>query len=134
ASWTSESRFGYGLSDFTRTDAYFNKLNPGNSTEAFAFGQRLDYISTSLGWNTASAESYAINGPTWSFSEKFSKQWGKHSLKFGGDYTNACCSRTNPQNPEFHYNTLAQLLANTPTTATANFGNGLYSAHLSHFG
>ncbi|MDQ1469703.1 MAG: hypothetical protein QOJ99_1183, partial [Bryobacterales bacterium] len=134
ATWTSESRFGYGISDFARTDAFFNRLNPNNSTEQFAFGQRLNYISTSLGWNTASSEYYAISGPTWSMSDKLSKVWGKHSLKFGGDYTRICCSRTDPQNPEFHYNTLAQLLANTPTTATANFGNGLYSANLHHFG
>ncbi len=134
ASWTNESRFGYSVSDVARTDVFFNKLNPANATEQFAFGQRLPYVSTSLGWNTPSSEFYSINGPTYSFSNKISKQWGKHSLKFGGDYTNICCSRTDPQNPEFHYNTLAQMLANTPTTATANFGNGLFTAHLSHYG
>ncbi|HXJ38691.1 MAG TPA: carboxypeptidase regulatory-like domain-containing protein [Bryobacteraceae bacterium] len=134
ASWTSESRFGYGISDVARTDVFFNQLNPNNSKEQFAFGQRLGYISTSLGWNTPSSEFYSINGPTWSMSSKLSKQWGKHSLKFGADYTKICCSRTDPQNPEFHYNTLAQMLANTPTTATANFGNGLYTANLYHWG
>ncbi|HVW86347.1 MAG TPA: carboxypeptidase regulatory-like domain-containing protein [Bryobacteraceae bacterium] len=134
ATWTSETRFGYSISDFGRLDAFFNKLNPGNSTEQFAFGERLPLISTSLGWSTPSSEYYAIEGPTINLSSKVSKQMGKHSLKFGGDYTRICCSRTDPQNPEFHYNTLAQLLSNTPTTITANFGNGLYTANLYHFG
>jgi hypothetical protein len=134
ASWTSETRFGYAISDITRVDAFFNQLNPANKTEQFAFGERLPYVSTSLGWGTASSELWGVTGPTWSMSSKISKQIGKHSLKFGGDYTHACCSRTNPQNPEFHYNTLAQMLSNIPTTVTANFGNGLYTADLYHFG
>ena len=134
ATWTSETRFGYSISDFARTDAFFNQKNPANSTEQFAFGERLPYVSTSLGWGTPSSEFYAINGPTWSISSKISKQIGKHSLKFGGDFTRVCCSRTDPQNPEFHFNTLAQILSDTPTTVTANFGNGLYTTSLSHFG
>ncbi|MEO8051575.1 MAG: TonB-dependent receptor [Acidobacteriota bacterium] len=134
ASWTSETRFGYAISDIQRLDAYFNQKNPANSTEQFAFGQRLPYVSTSLGWNTASSELWDVRGPTWSMSSKISKQVGKHSLKFGGDFTHACCSRTDPQNPEYHYNTLAQILSNTPTTVTANFGNGLYNATIYHFG
>ncbi|HKE21055.1 MAG TPA: TonB-dependent receptor [Bryobacteraceae bacterium] len=134
ATWTSETRFGYSISDFARTDAFFNQKNPANPTEEFAFGQRLPYVSTSLGWNTASSEYYAITGPTWSISSKLSKQMGKHSLKFGGDFTRVCCSRTDPQNPEFHFNTLAQILSDTPTTVTANFGNGLYTTALWHYG
>ena len=134
ASWTSETRFGYAISDMSRIDAFFNQLNPANSTEQFAFGERLPLVTTSLGWSTPSSEIYGVTGPTWSMSSKISKQIGKHSLKFGGDYTHACCSRTNPQNPEFHYATLAQILANTPTNVIANFGNGLYSADLYHFG
>jgi hypothetical protein len=134
ASWTSETRFGYSITDTARTDAWFNQLNPNNSTEQFAFGERVGLISTGLGWATPSAESYILNGPTISFSSKLSKQMGKHSLKFGGDYTRICCSRTDPQNPEFHYNTLAELLSDTPTTVTATFGNGLYNTSLYHFG
>ena len=134
ASWTSETHFGYSIADIQRLDALFNQFNPLNSKETFAFGERIPYVSTSLGWNTASSELWDVSGPTWSVSSKISKQIGKHSLKFGGDYTHACCSRTDPQNPEFHYNTLAQILSNTPTTVTANFGNGLYTADIYHFG
>ena len=134
SSWTSETRFGYAISDIQRIDAFFNQKNPANSTETFAFGQRLPYVSTGLGWNTASSELWSVTGPTWSMSSKLSKQMGKHSLKFGGDYTHQCCSRTDPQNPEFHFNTLAQILSDTPTTVTANFGNGVYTANLYHFG
>ena len=57
-----------------------------------------------------------MEGPTWSIDQKFSKQMGKHSLKFGGDYLRQYCYRTNPQNPIFQYNTMAELLSNTPST------------------
>jgi outer membrane receptor protein involved in Fe transport len=66
--------------------------------------------------------------------QKFSKQLGKHSLKFGADYLRQCCYRTNPQNPTFQYNTMQDLLTNTPSTINVSFGNGLYTANLFEFG
>ena len=75
-----------------------------------------------------------MEGPTWSVDQKLSKQMGKHSLKFGGDYLRQCCYRTNPQNPIFQYNTLQELLSNTPSTISVSFGNGIYSANLYEFG
>ncbi len=134
ASWTSESRFGYSLANLTRTDAFFNVLNPAGVKETLAYGEIFPLISTSLGWSTASSEYYNIVGPTINADQKVSKTIGRHSLKFGGDYLDQCCSRTNPQNPSFSYQTLAQLLANTPTTISPTFGNGVYTAHLYEFG
>src|ERR1051326_7945258 len=99
AMWTSESRVGYNLNDLQRTDPFFSVLNPDRPTEQFPFGERIPGISTSLGWSTASTELWDVEGPTWSFDQKFSKRVGKHSFKFGGDYMNQCCHRTNPQNP-----------------------------------
>ncbi|MCU1260105.1 MAG: TonB-dependent receptor plug, partial [Bryobacterales bacterium] len=134
AKWTSESRVGYSLNDLQRTDPFFSLLNPEKSTEQFPFGERIPGISTSLGWSTASTELWDVEGPTWSLDQKVSKQMGKHSLKFGGDYLNQCCHRTNPQNPIFQYNTLQELLNNTPSTISISFGNGLYSGNLYQFG
>src|SRR6266700_4334783 len=134
AKWTSESRIGYALNDLQRTDPFFSLLNPARPKEEFAFGERIPGISTALGWSTASTELWDVEGPTWSIDQKFSKQVGKHSLKFGGDYLRQCCYRTNPQNPIFQFNTLAQLLANTPSTISVSFGNGQYSANLYELG
>jgi outer membrane receptor protein involved in Fe transport len=134
AKWTSESRVGYALNDLQRTDPFFSLLNPSRSKEEFAFGERIPGISTSLGWSTASTELWDVEGPTWSFDQKFSKQVGKHSLKFGGDYLRQCCYRTNPQNPIFQYNTMQELLNNTPSTISVSFGNGQYSANMYELG
>src|SRR5205823_113969 len=134
AAWTSESRLGYALNDLQRGDPFFNRLNPDRPKEDFTFGERIPGISTSLGWSTASTELWDVEGPTWSVDQKFSKQRGKHSLKFGGDYLRQCCYRTNPQNPIFQYNTLADLLNNSPSTISVSFGNGQYSASLYEFG
>jgi outer membrane receptor protein involved in Fe transport len=134
ASWTSESRVGYNRADLQRTDAFFSLRNPDKSTEQFEWGERIPLITTSLGWSTASTELWDSEGPTWSADQKISKQIGKHSLKFGGSYLNQCCTRTNPQNPGFQYNTMAELLSNTPSTISVSFGNGLYTAHLYEFG
>ncbi|HXB69072.1 MAG TPA: TonB-dependent receptor [Candidatus Acidoferrales bacterium] len=133
-SWTSESRFGYSLANLTRTDAFFNVLNPTGAKGTLAYGEIFPLISTSLGWSTASSEFYNIVGPTINADQKISKTIGKHSLKFGGDYLSQCCSRTNPQNPSFSYQTLAQLMSNTPTAISPTFGNGVFTAHLYEFG
>jgi outer membrane receptor protein involved in Fe transport len=132
--WTSESRVGYALDDLQRTDPFFSLTNPAKPKEDFPFGERIPGITTSLGWSTASTELWDVEGPTWSVDQKLSKQIGKHSLKFGGDYLRQCCYRTNPQNPIFQYNTLAALLSNTPSTISVSFGNGQYSANLYEFG
>ncbi|MEO7142494.1 MAG: TonB-dependent receptor, partial [Bryobacteraceae bacterium] len=134
AAWTSESRVGYSLDDLQRTDAFFSLLNPNNAKEQFPFGERIPGITTSLGWSTASTELWDVEGPTWSIDQKFSKQLGKHSLKFGADYLRQCCYRTNPQNPIFQYNTLQELLSNTPSTISVSFGNGQYTANMFEFG
>jgi outer membrane receptor protein involved in Fe transport len=134
ASWTTETRFGYSIADLTRTDAFFNVLNPTGRKETFAYGETFPLIATSLGWSTASSEYYHIEGPTINFDQKVSKTIGKHSLKFGGDYLDQCCSRTNPQNPSFSYQNMTQLLNNTPTAISPTFGNGVYTAHLYEFG
>src|SRR5450432_3034521 len=134
ATWTSESRVGYALDDLQRTDPFFSLTNPARPKEDFPFGERIPGITTSLGWSTASTELWDVEGPTWSVDQKLSKQMGKHSLKFGGDYLRQCCYRTNPQNPIFQYNTLQELLNNTPSTISISFGNGQYSANLYEFG
>jgi len=134
ARWTSESRVGYNLNDLQRTDPFFSLLNPSRPKEDFPFGERIPGITTSLGWSTASTELWDVEGPTWSVDQKFSKQVGRHSFKFGADYLRQCCYRTNPQNPIFQYNTLQDMLNNSPSTISVSFGNGQYTANLYEFG
>src|SRR5207249_4034239 len=86
SSWTSESRYGANWSNTNRLTCCFNLLDPVNPKEEFAFGRRLGRVSTNLGFTTPASEIVILRGPTQVLSEKFSKQLGQHSLKFGAQF------------------------------------------------
>ena len=70
-----------------------------------------------------------MEGPIWSLEQKFSRYSGAHSFKFGGRFVHNGGGRTNPESPAVTYNTLADLLANTPSRVQITFGNGLYNGN-----
>src|SRR5579884_182564 len=121
AAWTSETRFGYSLSDMDRTDLYILQGIP----ETLPFGGRLPGFSYS-GFSTPSSELWLEEGRTWSLEEKYARFFGKHNLKFGGIYMKNGVFRNNPQNPIASYSTKAALLANIPDSINLTFGNGSY--------
>jgi hypothetical protein len=122
SSWTSETRFGYSLSDMDRTDLYILQGIP----ETLPLGGRLPGISYS-GFATPSSELWLSEGRTWSLEEKYARFAGKHTLKFGGIYMRNGVFRNNPQNPIASYSTRTALLANVPDSINLTFGNGSYS-------
>jgi outer membrane receptor protein involved in Fe transport len=122
ATWVSETRFGYSLSDMDRTDLYILQGVP----ETLPFGGRLPGISYS-GFSTPSAEIWLEEGRTWSLEEKYVRFAGKHTLKLGGIYMRNGVFRNNPQNPIAAYSTRSALLANVPDSLNFTFGNGKYS-------
>jgi hypothetical protein len=136
ASWTSESRYGYTMNDALNVYPGFGpQLDAAHPSEQFFFGRRLGQIRTNLGWNTIPNNSVMIiRGPTWDLGEKFSEHVGRHSLKFGGLYTIHCCQRDNPNDVSWTYSSLADLLTNTPSAVTPNFGQGAYTAKMWEMG
>ena len=134
SSWTSETRYGFNMNDVDRIDRIFTILAPENPKEETTFGRRLGRIATNLGWSTAGGESVILEGPATNLSQKFSKQWGQHSLKFGGLYTRQCCQRNNVENVVWSYTGLQDLLNNIPSQINASFGNGEYTAKMSQIG
>jgi Carboxypeptidase regulatory-like domain len=134
ASWTSESRYGTNWSNTDRLTCCFHLIDPVNPKEQFAYGRRLGRISTNLGFNTPASEIVILKGPTQVLSEKFSKQLGQHSFKFGGQYSTHCCQRANVEAVGWTYTGLPDLLANIPSNINVSFGQGEYSARLSEWG
>jgi outer membrane receptor protein involved in Fe transport len=122
ATWTSETRFGYSLSDMDRTDLYILQGIP----ETLPFGGRLPGF-TYPGFSTPSSEIWLEEGRTWSLEEKFVRFMGKHTVKAGGIFMKNGVFRNNPQNPIASYSTRASLLANIPDSINLTFGNGSYS-------
>ena len=137
ASWTSETRFGYNMNDSHNVNMSFTKpvLDAAHPKEDFLYGRRLGRLSTNLGWGTlAGNQDLLLEGPTWSLGEKFSKHFGKHSLKFGGLFTHHCCQRDNVEAVGWTYSGLPDLLANIPSQINASFGNGEYTAKMWELG
>lgn len=124
-SWTADSRFGYSLNDMQRTDAFFLKGIPDKEP----FGGRAPQLATGLGWSTSAGELWLVEGPIWTIEQKYSRYAGPHSMKFGGRFVHNGGGRTNPESPQVTYNTMADLLANTPSRVQITFGNGLYNGN-----
>jgi hypothetical protein len=123
--WTSDTRFGYSLNDMSRVDQFFLEGIP----ETQPFGGRSPQLSTGLGWSTSAGELWLVEGPIWSLDQKYSRYSGSHSLKFGGRFVHYGGGRTNPESPSVQYNTMSDLLANTPSRIQITFGNGLYNGN-----
>jgi hypothetical protein len=137
SSWTSETRFGYNMSDAHNVNLLFEKpvLDAAHPKEEYTQGRRLGRLTTNLGWGTISSnQDLMLEGPTWTLGEKFSKHVGKHSLKFGGLFSHHCCQRNNVEAVAWTYAGLADLLANIPSTVNASFGNGEYTAKMWELG
>lgn len=123
--WTSDTRFGYSLNDMQRVDNFFLQGIP----EQQPFGGRSPQLATSLGFSTSAGELWLVEGPIWTLEQKYSRYIGAHSLKFGGRFVHNGGGRTNPESPQLTYNSMADLLANTPSRIQITFGNGLYNGN-----
>lgn len=134
ASWTSESRFGYHLTDMAREDAFFfQQLDPLNNKEILPFGRRVPRLSYP-GVSNPDHEVYLMEGRTYNFDQKLAKQMGSHSLKFGFSVRRDCCKRLNPEAANIAFNNRADLLANVTNSIGPTYGNGDYTAKMYQIG
>jgi hypothetical protein len=63
-----------------------------------------------------------MNGTTYTVEEKISRHIGKHTIKFGGRWGFNGGFRSNPENPNFSFQSKADFLANIPSSVTPTFG------------
>jgi len=132
--WVAETRFGYNHEDMLRLDQFFTLKDP-KTPEKIEWQRRVPRISIQ-GLNTwGAAEVWDMDGATYSIDQKFSRHLGRHLFKFGGRYVRTVGSRTNPENPLYTFNNLADLAANIPGTVTITFGShGPHSSRMFEFG
>jgi hypothetical protein len=134
ASWTSETRFGYHLTDMHREDAFFfTQFDPLNKNEVLPFGRRIPRLSYP-GVANPDQELYLMEGRTYNFDQKVARHIGKHSLKFGFTIRRDCCRRTNPEAVNIIYSTRADFINNIPNTIGPTYGNGDYTAKMYQIG
>ena len=105
---TAETRFGYNRSDMHRVDQLLT-LNV-----AKVLGAGLP--------DAGQARQFSKTGSTTTFEQNFAKTKGRHSMKFGGLFRVHYARRILADTPRFSYNTLDDILANSPETAFFNFG------------
>lgn len=134
ANWTSESRFGYHLTDMNRQDAFFfQQIDPSNKNEVLPFGRRVPRLSYP-GVSNPDHEVYLLEGRTYNFDQKYARHRGAHSLKFGFSVRRDCCKKINPEAPNIAFNNRADLLGNTPNSIGPTYGNGDYTAKMYQWG
>ncbi|HEY9434232.1 MAG TPA: TonB-dependent receptor [Blastocatellia bacterium] len=132
--WVAETRFGYNHQDMLRLDKFFTFKDP-KTPEKIEWQRRVARLSIQ-GLNTwGAAEVWDMEGTTYSVDQKLSRHLGRHLFKFGGRYVRSVGSRTNPENPLYTFNNLADLEANIPGTVNITFGShGPHSSRMFEFG
>ena len=133
SNWTSETRYGFNLSDTERWDRLFRQPVSGAS-ETFQFARRINRINTLFGATSEDIELYLLEGGTQNFDQKYARHIGRHSLKFGGSYVRHCCQKTNPEAPWFVYSTAEDFVNNIPNESTPTFGSGDFRARMYEWG
>jgi hypothetical protein len=132
--WVSETRFGYNRSDMERLDLFFSLKDPSKE-ETVEWQRRVPRLSIQGIGTWGSAEVWDMQGATYSFDQKVSREAGRHLLKFGGRFFYNTGSRTNPENPSYQFVNLADLAANIPGTANITFGShGPHKSRMFEFG
>jgi len=75
-----------------------------------------------------------LHGRAFSVEQKFSRVIGAHNIKAGVDWSRQGESKTDPQNTNYVFQTVADLLANIPSTVTLLSGQPPHDGHLDEFG
>ena len=131
--WVSESRFGWNRSDMERIDRFFEVQDPRNA-EQNIWGRRMGQISVSGLFSTPSTETWDMEGTAYTYDQKLSRAVGQHLMKVGFRWARQTGSRSNPENPVFQFQNLADLLANVPSLVRPTFGAPPHKSHMDEFG
>jgi outer membrane receptor protein involved in Fe transport len=137
ASWISETRFGWNRNQLNRVQDFWFAIDPTYSGEEEGIttvGHRIPLFSVSGLFTTPSAEILQLRGRSYNFEQKVSRVMGQHNVKLGFRFARQAGSKTNPQNPIFNFNSLADLLANIPNQGDWEFGIPPHDAHLDEYG
>jgi len=128
--WTSETRWGYHLSDMNREDAFFfQQFDPLNRNELVPFGRRVPRLSYP-GVSNPDHELYGLEGRNYNIDQKYARHMGRQSWKFGFTLRRDCCKRGNPEAVNIAYNSRADFINNVTNSVGPTYGNGNYKAKM----
>ena len=119
--WSSETRFGYNYNWLSRTDPFYNVLdpvNPGPSDLDAKNRRQIPSISYPGLLQLGSEQHTRGQQPSYSFEQQATLVTNRHAFKFGGIYATPRGGRFNVTGPTFTFQTEADVLANRPTAAS----------------
>ena len=136
SNWTSETRVGWNRSELNRLNDFWNAVDPSLPGEPDLTdpGRRIPMFTLSGGFATPTSEVLAMRGRSYSLEQKFSRIASAHYLKAGFRWGREGGSKTNPQNPNFTFQTINDLLANIPNQMNLQNGQPPHDAHMDNFG
>jgi hypothetical protein len=136
SSWTSETRVGWNRSELNRLNDFWLAQDPRmtGDTDLTDPSRRIPMFTLAGGFATPTSEILAMRGRSWSVEQKFSRIVASHNLKTGFRWGREGGSKTNPQNPNYSYQTINDLLTNTPNSVNLQSGQPPHDAYLDNFG
>jgi len=134
--WVSETRFGWNRSSLDRLNDFWMQIDPTvtGDIELTDPGPRIPQFTIAGAFATPLAEVLAMRGRSYSAEQKFSRFIGSHNLKAGFRWSREGGSKTNPQNPNYSFQTIPDLLANRPNTMNLQSGQPPHDAHIDSYG
>jgi hypothetical protein len=134
--WVSETRFGWNRSSLDRLNDFWMQIDPTvtGDVELTDPGPRIPEFTIANAFATPLAEVLAMRGRSYSAEQKFSRFIGAHNLKVGFRWSREGGSKTNPQNPNYSFQTIPDLLANRPNSMNLQSGQPPHDAHIDSYG
>jgi hypothetical protein len=132
--WVSESRVGWNKVYLARLDKFLSVIGPNQPAEIMPWGRRVPSISISGLFSTPHSEILDMAGKTYSFEQKFSRGFQRHLVKTGLRFMREKGSHQNPEDPDFAYQTYADLLANIVNAHNTTFGAPPHDSRMDQYG
>jgi hypothetical protein len=134
--WVSETRFGWNRNSLDRLNDFWMQIDPTvtGDVELTDPGPRIAEFTIAGAFATPLAEVLAMRGRSYSAEQKFSRFFGAHNLKAGFRWSREGGSKTNPQNPNYSFQTIPDLLANRPNSMNLQSGQPPHDAHIDSYG
>jgi len=134
-SWVFETRYGFNRTNLDRIQSFWNVLSPGTSAPGLTeVGSRVSLFTISGLFSSPSSEVLDLRGRSFSFEQKATRIIGSHAIKMGMNWGRQAGSKTDPQNTNYVFQTLAAALADTPTSVTLSSGQPPHDGHLDTYG
>ena len=134
----SETRFGWNRSNLDRIHQMWDVSDPSkppipleNISDASG---RIGFFTISGLFGTPLSKYFPERSRTYNFEQKFSRIIGPHNVKVGFRWFRQGGYKLDAVTPSFVYNSLADLLANRPTSNLLSYGHSPHDGHLDEYG